>query len=373
VLEHLATRLKAVARASDTVARLGGDEFALVLQGAQDSATALFVAERIRRAFDEPFLIDDISLQLETSIGIALFPRHGEDAEQLLKRADIALYASKDSHTPVVYASEHDRHSAAGLGLVAQIRDAIENGELIVHFQPEVDLATGQTRRLEALVRWEHPERGLLLPDSFIPLARQSALVRPITRHVLDIALGQCRAWQDAGLEVGVAVNLAGRDLADSRLEEEVADALRRWKLAPGLLELEIPESAVMSERDRVHQMLARLSDRGVRIAVDDFGSGYASLSHLRQLPVDVLKVDKSFVQNVGTDDEDDAIVRSTIDLARNLDLMVIAEGVEDEVTIEMLGDLGCDVVQGYYFARPTSSAEVEQLLLDGHFSYTGK
>src|SRR5207247_5615616 len=171
----------------------------------------------------------------------------------------------------------------------------------IVYFQPEVDLATGETPRVEALVRWEHPERGLLLPDSFIPLARQSALVRPITRYVLDAALRQCRAWQDAGINVGVAVNLAGRDLADSRLEEEVSDALRRWKLEPELLELEAPESAVISERDRIHNVLTRLSERGVRVAVDDFGSGYASLSHLKHWPVDVLQIDAAFVQNIRT------------------------------------------------------------------------
>lgn len=365
VLEHFAERLKSVARASDTVARLGGDEFALVLLGAQDGATALFVAERIRCALEEPFVLaDELSLQLETSIGIAIFPRHGEDAEQLLKRADIALYASKDTHTPVVYASEHDKHSADGLELVAQIRNAIDNGELIVHFQPEVDLATGETPRVEALVRWNHPERGLLLPESFIPLARQSALVRPITRYVLDVALGQCRAWQDAGIDVGVAVNLAGRDLADSRLEEEISDALRRWKLEPGLLELEIPESAVISERERIQKMLTRLNERGVRVAVDDFGSGYASLSHLKQLPVDVLKIDKSFVQNVGTDGEDDAIVRSTIDLAHSLGIAVVAEGVESEDVLHRLRALGCDLAQGFCLARPGAADDITEWLV---------
>jgi len=364
VLEHLATRLKDVARASDTVARLGGDEFALVLVGAADSASALFVAERIRRALDDPFLIDGMTLELETSIGIAMFPRHGEDGEQLLKHADIALYASKGAHVPVVYAAEHDQHSVDGLGLVAQIRNAIENDELVVHYQPEVDLATGETPRVEALVRWDHPQRGLLLPDSFVPLARQSALVRPITRFVLDVALGQCRAWQDAGIDVGVAVNLAGRDLLDARLEEEVSDALRRWKVEPHLLELEIPESAVMSERDGVHRMLARLSERGVRVAVDDFGSGYASLSHLKQLPVDVLKVDKSFVQNIGTDEEDDAIVRSTIDLAHSLGVAVVAEGVESDDVLERLRALGCDLAQGFCLAHPAPAADVTEWLL---------
>jgi diguanylate cyclase (GGDEF)-like protein len=364
VLEHLAARLKDVARASDTVARLGGDEFALVLQGAADSASALFVAERIRKALDEPFVIEGMTLQLETSIGIAIFPRHGDDAEQLLKRGDIALYASKDSHTPVVYAAEHDQHSADGLGLVSQIREAIERGELVVHYQPEVDLGTGETRRVEALVRWEHPELGLLLPEAFIPLARQSALVRPITRFVLDAALGQCRAWHDAGIHVGVAVNLAGRDLADSRLEEEVSEALRRWKLGPEVLELEIPESAIISERERITKMLARLSDRGVRVAVDDFGSGYASLGHLKQLPIDVLKVDKSFVQNIGTDDEDEAIVRSTIDLAHSLGIAVVAEGVESDDVLQRLRVLGCDMAQGFRLARPAPADDVTEWLL---------
>ena len=364
VLEHLATRLRNVARGSDTVARLGGDEFALVLLGAQDGASALFVAERIRRALEEPFVVEDLTLQLETSIGIAIFPRHGDDAETLLKRADMALYASKDSHVPVVYAAEHDQHSAEGLGLVAEIRSAIDNEELIVHFQPEIDLATGETRRVEALVRWNHPERGMLLPESFIPLARQSALVRPITRHVLDAALRQCRAWQDAGIDIGVAVNLAGRDLADSRLEEEVSEALRRWKLEPELLELEIPESAVISERDRIHKMLTRLSERGVRIAVDDFGSGYASLSHLKQLPVDVLKIDQSFVQNIDTDEEDAAIVRSTIDLAHSLGITVVGEGVENEDVLHHLRALGCDMAQGFCLARPGEAEDITQWLV---------
>ena len=181
---------------------------------------------------------------------------------------------------------------------------------------------------------------------------------------MLDAALGQCRAWQDLGINVGVAVNLAGRDLADSRLEEEVSEALRRWKLEPELLELEIPESAIMSERERIHKMLARLSERGVRVAVDDFGSGYASLSHFKQLPVDVLKVDKSFVQNIGTDEEDEAIVRSTIDLAHSRGVAVVAEGVESEDVLHRLRALGCDLAQGFCLARPASADDVTEWLL---------
>jgi EAL domain-containing protein (putative c-di-GMP-specific phosphodiesterase class I) len=215
-------------------------------------------------------------------------------------------------------------------------------------------------------VRWDHPERGLLLPDAFIPLARQSALVRPITRYVLDIALEQCRAWQDLGIDVGVAVNLAGRDLGDARLEEEVFDALRRWQIEPSLLELEIPETAIVTdrERERVHQMLARLSEGGVRIAVDDFGSGYASISHLKQLPVDVLKIDESFVHNVGKDDADDAIVCSTIELSHRLGITVVAEGVESEDVLERLRALGCDFAQGFCLAPPAPADDVTEWLL---------
>lgn len=365
VLEELAVRLAGVARASDTVARLGGDEFALVLAGAADEASALFIAERIRRALEDPFAIDGLTLQLETSIGIALYPEHGEDTEALLRHADIALYASKEAHVPVVYASKHNQHSPARLGLVAETRRAIDNEEFVVHYQPEVDLASGGTPRVEALVRWEHPEHGLLLPDSFIPIARQSALIRPITRHVIDAALRQCRGWQDEGIEIAVAVNLAERDLADPRLEEEVSDALRRWKLEPERLELEIPESAVMSDPELVQKMLTRLSRRGVRLAVDDFGSGYASLSHLKQLPVDVLKIDKSFVQNIGANEEDEAIVRSTIDLAHSLGIVVVAEGVESEEILTRLSALGCDLAQGFFLSRPVPAAELTLWLGD--------
>jgi diguanylate cyclase (GGDEF)-like protein len=365
VLEELAARLRGVSRASDTVARLGGDEFALVLEGARDAASALFVAERIRRALEDPFSVDGLSLELETSIGIAVFPEHGQDAESLLRHADIALYASKEEHVPVVYASKHNQHSPARLGLVGETRRAIDQEELVVHYQPEVDLMTGETSRVEALVRWDHPEHGLLLPDAFIPIARQSALIRPITRFVLDAALRQCRAWRDDGLDLGVAVNLAGRDLADSRLEEEVSEALRRWKLDPLMLELEIPESAVLNDPERVQRMLARLSKRGVRLAIDDFGSGYASLSHLKQLPVDVLKIDKSFVQNLGTNDEDDAIVRSTVELAHSLGVRVVAEGVETEEILTRLVALGCDMAQGFCLSRPVPADDLTKWLAD--------
>jgi diguanylate cyclase (GGDEF)-like protein len=365
VLEELAARVSDAARASDTVARLGGDEFALVLQGAQDGPSALFVAERIECALEEPFVIsDDLTLQLEISIGIAVFPQHGTDAELLLKHADIALYASKDAHAPVVYSLEHDRHTAEGLELVAQVRKAIDNDELLVQFQPEVELATGNTPRLEALVRWQHPDRGHLLPEAFIPLARQSALVRPITRHVLDAALRQCRAWHDAGIEVGVAVNLTGRDLADARLGDEVSEALERWRLEPELLELEIPESDVMTEREHVLHTLTRLRERGVRIAVDDFGSGYASLSQLKRLPVDVLKIDESFVRNIGIDEADDAIVRTTIDLAHSLGIAVVAEGVDSDEVLERLRTLGCDLAQGFCLAQPSDADQITAWIL---------
>jgi EAL domain-containing protein (putative c-di-GMP-specific phosphodiesterase class I) len=266
-----------------------------------------------------------------------------------------------------VYASKHDHHSLDQLGLVSEIRRAIDNEELVVHYQPEVDLESGKTLRVEALVRWEHPERGLLLPDAFIPFARQSGLIRPITRYVLDAALRQCRSWQDAGIEVAVAVNLAGRDLLDSRLEEEVAEALARWKVDPELLELEIPESAVMSDPARIRRMLRRLRERGLRLAVDDFGSGYASLSHLKHLPVDILKIDKSFVSNIETDEDDEVIVRSTVELAHSLGLRVVAEGVESEEVLNRLASLGCDTAQGFWLSRPAPADELTEWLVSAN------
>ena len=359
LLREFAARVTSVIRSADTVARLGGDEFALLTPGPRDSATALFLADRIRQQMERPFQLGTMSVQVEASIGIALFPEHGEDVETLVRHADVAMYVSKRTHAPTIYAAKHDDHSPERLAVVGELRRAVENDELIVHFQPQVDFASGETLRAEALVRWNHPERGLLNPDDFIPIAQNTGLIRPLTRAVLEAALGQCRSWHDAGLELGVAVNLSGRDLLDLSLVDEVDRALARWGLEPSQLELEISETTLLSDPVRMRRVLTRLSEQGIRLAIDDFGSGHSSLSYVKRLPIDVIKIDRSFVSNMLADPEDAAIVRSTIELAHRLGLTVVAEGVETEIVAKRVSEFGCDLVQGFLLSKPVSAAEL--------------
>jgi diguanylate cyclase (GGDEF)-like protein len=366
LLREFAGRVRSVIRGNDTVARLGGDEFALLTPGPRDPATALFLADRIRQEMERPFMLGTMSLQVEASIGIALYPEHGEDVETLVRHADVAMYVSKRTHTPTIYATKHDNYSPTRLAIVGELRRAIEGDELVVHYQPEVHLETGETRRVEALVRWEHPKRGLLPPDEFIPIAQHTGLIRPLTGYVLDTALGQCREWRRQGFDMSVAVNLSGRDLLDLGLVDEVDRALARWELEPASLELEIPESTLLSDPTRVRRVLSRLSERGVRLAIDDFGSGHSSLSYVKRLPIDVIKVDKSFVLNMAVDEHDAAIVRSTIELAHDLGLTVVAEGVETEEVVERLTGFGCDTAQGFFLSRPVPAEELTEWL-HGH------
>jgi EAL domain-containing protein (putative c-di-GMP-specific phosphodiesterase class I) len=242
---------------------------------------------------------------------------------------------------------------------MADLHRALDGDELVLHYQPKADLPAGRVRSVEALVRWEHPERGLLFPDEFIPLAQHTGLIRPLTMRVLQLALTQCRAWRDEGLELSVAVNLAMRNLLDAQLPDEVMRLLASLKLPAEALELEITESTIMADPGRAAAVLDRLSALGVRLAIDDFGTGYSSLGYLKRLPVDEIKIDKSFVLNMSGDENDAAIVRSTIDLGRNLGLEVVAEGVETEEVWDRLSDLGCDVAQGYYLSRPKSPQEL--------------
>jgi EAL domain-containing protein (putative c-di-GMP-specific phosphodiesterase class I) len=240
----------------------------------------------------------------------------------------------------------------------------MEQGELVLHYQPKASLKGGEVRSVEALVRWQHPDRGLLSPGEFLPLAEHTGLMRPLTLYVLDRALGQCHEWHEQGLSLGLAVNLSARDLLDVELPREVATLLTKWEIDPGQLELEVTESTILADPLRARSVLTRLSQLGVRVAIDDFGSGYTSLGYLKRLPVDVLKIDKSFVSSMGTDAHDAVIVRSAIDLGHNLGLEVVAEGVETEETWHDLARLGCDVAQGFYLARPMESAALTRWLL---------
>jgi len=363
LLREYAARIEHVLREGDTVARLGGDEFALLAPGPRDPATALFVADRIRQEMEKPFEAGTLSLQVEASIGIALYPDHGADVETLLRHADVAMYVSKRTHMPTIYAPKQDQHSEARLAIVGELRRALDNDELVIHYQPEVEISTGKTARVEALIRWNHPERGLLEPDDFIPIAQQTGLIRPLTRLVVETALEQCRKWRDEGLELGVAINLSGRDLLDLGLVDEIDEALARWKLEPSCLELEIPEATIFGDPTRVRRVLSRLSERGVSIAIDDFGTGHSSLSSVKRLPINVIKVDRSFVSDLAQNEDDAAIVRSTIDLAHNLGLVVVAEGVESPEVVLRLAEFGCDLVQGFHMSVPTPPDELSAWL----------
>ncbi len=269
------------------------------------------------------------------------------------------MYVSKNTHAPTVYAATYDHHSLARLALVGDLRRAIDERQLVVHYQPQAVTDTGEVRRVEALVRWQHPEQGLLGPDEFIPPAEHTGLIRSLTHFVLDTALGQCRAWHDEGSQLSVAVNITGRELMDLRFCDEVAELLAKWRIESRYLELEITETTVMTDLPRARGVLAGLSDLGVRLAIDDFGSGHSSLGYLKRLPFDVIKIDKSFVQNMDLDIGDEAIVRSTIEIGHSLGLEIVAEGVETEEAKRHLQELGCDALQGYYVGRPQAASSV--------------
>ena len=353
LLEQLGQRLGSVLRASDTIARLGGDEFAVLLPtAALDEAQQ--IADRLLQVLEQPFTLGGLQLEIDASIGIALSPDHGHDADTLLRRADVAMYVAKRGNVGhAVYTADQDQHSPMRLAMVSELRRAIDQNELSLYFQPKVSLAAGSVTCAEALVRWQHPRHGLLGPDLFVPIAEQTGLIRPLARWVLDAALRQCSRWRHQGLDLAVAVNLSMRNLHDPEVVDTIRQLLTRWGIPPARLVVEITESSLMADAERAMDVLGRLRAMGVGISIDDFGTGYSSLAYLKRLPVDELKIDKSFVAHIASDDNDAAIVRSTIGLAHDLGLAVVAEGIEDEATWDYLAGLGCDVAQGYFISRP--------------------
>jgi diguanylate cyclase len=362
VLEEISRRLRGVLRESDTVARLGGDEFAVLLPSVPDVAAAEGVARVLGAAISAPIVIDGLSLDTEASIGIAWFPDHAADVTELLQRADLAMYTAKSESVPFsVYTSEQEDYSPERLALVGELRRAIEQGELVLNYQPKVRLASNELVGVEALVRWQHPERGLLPPSEFIPLAEHTTLIAPLTLAVLDGALEDCRRWEGDGHLLSVAVNISARNLLDAEFVDAVAASLERWGISPGRLELELTETALMGNTVRALEVLRQLGRTGVVLSIDDFGVGYTSLNQLKSMPIRVLKIDRSFVLNMCTNAADAMIVRSTIDLGHNLGLQVIAEGIETQEILDALRELGCDVGQGFHLGRPMASAELEK------------
>jgi diguanylate cyclase (GGDEF)-like protein/PAS domain S-box-containing protein len=360
LLQQVAERVHGSLRSSDTVARLGGDEFAVLLPQVAGVQEATVVADKLSAAIEAPFTVDGLTLDVDASIGVAVYPDHAGDANQLLQRADVAMYAAKATHAGyAVYDPTLDQHNPRRLGLLGQLRRALAAGELVVHYQPKADVRSARILGVEALVRWQHPEQGLLGPGEFVPLAETTGLIRPLTSYVLDAALRQCRTWLDAGHELSVAVNLSTRCLLDLTLPDQIIGLLEETAVAPERLVLEITESAIMTDPTRALEILNRLHTLGVQLAIDDFGTGYSSMAYLKSLPVDELKVDRSFVKHLRDNQSDAVIVRSTVDLGHNLGLRVVAEGVEDEATWQELATLGCDSVQGYFLARPMPVAEL--------------
>jgi len=360
LLVEVGARLCSAVGNAGTVVRLGGDEFAVLLPDTGDEERVLRIGRRMLRSLEQPIALDGLEVEVGASVGIALAPAHAGDAATLLKRADLAMYDAKTSTRSLrLYEPELHNQSPRRLTFVTELRAALQNGDLEVHVQPKARLDSGQVVGVEALVRWEHPELGWVPPDEFVPVAERSGLIGPLTTKVLDGALAACAQWRTAGHDVSVAVNLSARSLHDADLVEEVDRLLRRHGIPAERLTLEVTEGSVMADPTRAVAVLHQLRDLGVRLSVDDFGTGYSSLSYLQRLPVQEVKIDRSFITGLSTEHENVAIVRAIIDLGRHLGLEVVAEGVEDGDTWDLLASMNCDLVQGWHLARAMPTAEL--------------
>ena len=359
LLQEAAKRISEVLRKSDTVARLGGDEFAVLLPSTK-MRSAKTVCSKIIEAIEKPFTIDTLCLRVGVSIGMAMCPEFGEDATTLLQRADVAMYNAKRGGLGyAIYTPEQDEHSVSRLGLVGELKDAVDKNQLELCYQPMVDMRTGKIHTAEALVRWNHPTQGQIAPDEFIPLAEQSGVIRDLTMWVFHNAMLQWSQWHHVGIELHLSLNLSVRVLQDKELPGKVQRLIDHHGIDPSWITLEVTESAIMSDPVTARRVLRRLADMGLKLSIDDFGTGYSSLSYLKQLPVNAVKIDKSFVSQMDQNENDAVIVRATIDLAHNLGLKVVAEGVETEDVWDLLEMLGCDVAQGFLIRRPISPGEL--------------
>jgi diguanylate cyclase (GGDEF)-like protein len=358
LLRQLGPRLTDALSAADTLVRLGGDEFAVWLAGPVDAAGASLRANALLAAIRAPFDIDGVTLQVDASVGVALYPEHGGSAGALLRCADVAMYVAKHRRTGyVLYDPQHDPHSPQRFALLSDLRGAIEGGQLLMYFQPIIETESKRVVAVEALVRWAHPREGFLTAGSFVPQAEASALIRPLTEWVLDQSLREWQQARSAGHDCGLAINVSARNLLDSGFAATLDAALKRHGADPARVEIELTESALITDPERVRATLARVREIGAHVAVDDFGTGYSSLDSLKRLPISTLKIDRSFVHGMVHDENLAVIVHSTINLAHNLGMRVVAEGVEDQETLDLLELLGCDRAQGFFISRPMPAA----------------
>jgi diguanylate cyclase (GGDEF)-like protein/PAS domain S-box-containing protein len=368
LLKQVGERLVIALRETDTIARLGGDEFAILPGDATDLAAAAVMAWKIQRTCAAGFKLNEEIVHVSASIGIAMFPEHGKTTAELLRRADVAMYVAKRSGSGhAVVDAAQEKQTARQLGMLVDLRQCIARGELVLHYQPKIDLVTREISGVEALIRWRHPERGVLLPGSFMPEVESTDLIAPVTRWVLNEALHQQRLWRDDGIDLSMAVNISARSLGPrSNLPDSIEELTETWGTPPDRLILELTEGALIEAA--APDILARLHKMGERLSIDDFGTGYSSLAYLQRLPVDEIKIDKSFVTSLSVGGDDAVIVRSTIELAHNLGLTVVAEGVEDDVAMDMLVGYGCDRAQGYFFGRPCPADELTKWLIESKY-----
>lgn len=368
LIKDVAIRLQDVLFLRDFVARMGGDEFAIIAPLAESDHMRIFVT-KIMKAMARPFLIEEIPIMVEISIGMAFFPDHGLDAGSLIQHADVAMYSAKQTKKGyVIYDPEYDQHDPRKLALMAELHRAIEQDELALHYQPKIDLKTKQVIGVEALLRWTHPKWGFIPPDQFIGLAERTGLIKPLSEWVFNEAHRQGLAFHEMGIKLNIAINLSARNIQDPQMQAVIEEKIKRCGTGSGTLELEITENIIMDDPEGALEVMHQLRKLGITFTIDDFGTGHSSLSNLKKLPVSSLKIDRSFVMEMMSDKEDAVIVRSTIDLGHSLGLLVVAEGVENKETFEELMALGCDAAQGYYMCRPIPSEALITWLKEPHW-----
>ncbi len=369
VLQQVANRLQQVLRGSDTVARLGGDEFAILLTAVSGREGVVIAAQKIIETIRQPLLIEGHTLHIGASLGIVLFPEHGDDPEKLMRSADVAMYSAKRARTGfAIYDASLDIQSSRLGFLQNDLQEAIETHQFVLHYQPKIDLVTNRISGVEALIRWQHPKDGLVLPDNFIPVVEKNGLIKPLTRLVLRMALQQLTEWQKQGTPLPIAVNISAINLQDPSFPDQVLEIMRDFNVHPSLLEMEITETALMQDPLHAIETVRRLCAMGIIISIDDFGTGYSSMAYLKKLVVAKIKVDKSFVMDMIKNENDNIIVRSTIDLAHNLGLTVVAEGVETQEALDRLRSLGCDTAQGYHMGHPLSIDQLDIWIAESNF-----
>ncbi|MFL6179171.1 MAG: putative bifunctional diguanylate cyclase/phosphodiesterase [Actinomycetes bacterium] len=372
LLKEVAQRLSEVVRDADTVARLGGDEFAVLAPDVGSLLDAERLAGRVHSAFDEAFMVGDLHLHVEASIGVAMLPDNAENSTELMQRADTAMYAAKSTHLgALLYRPGTDGNSAERLALLSDLRNALGTQQLSIHYQPKIDLASGHVIGTEALLRWNHPNRGNIPPNDFIPLAENTGLIQGLTRYVLEMVCSQMSEWDRVGAEFAhlpVAINLSARNLLEPDFDEFLEDILASHLIEPNRIELEVTESALIEDPVRSHQMMHKIAGLGVTLAVDDFGTGYTSMSQLEQMPLSTLKIDRSFTARLADDPGGATLVKAMVDLAHEFGLEVVAEGVEDAEVTARLRELGCDIGQGFLWSRPVASDALPEVLFQLSF-----